>query len=451
MSQKVTRQGGRPATGSIVWADPETKTEPIGVRVTCADGKRRIVRFDPGTSAADAVALAPVISARARHAVDADAGETVDEYAGRWCEWRKGRGLACVDGDRARLACHVLPMIGAVSIADVSRDDLRRLVSALDTKASAGFYRTADGRRFSFSRKTAGNVWSIVRALFRDAASAKRVDLRVRDDNPADGVPGPDAGARKVKVYLWPSEFSALVACERVPLAWRRMFAITTYLYARAGEVNALRWEDVDLERGIVHVHASVDRTTGDRKTTKTGEARRLPIERELLPLLRTMHEESGGVGAVAPVRATDRKLSRQLRRCLTLAEISRADLFASDATRKQITFHDLRATGITWCAVRGDEPLKIKQRAGHRSFSTTEGYIREAENLREGFGEVFPPLPPSLLDGGQRKPRRVSASVSAFGSDLIAHAAKNKVVAVEAPGIEPGSARHPISLRSRA
>jgi len=29
--------GGRPATGSIVWADPETKTKPIGVRVTKAN------------------------------------------------------------------------------------------------------------------------------------------------------------------------------------------------------------------------------------------------------------------------------------------------------------------------------------------------------------------------------------------------------------------------------
>ena len=49
--------------------------------------------------------------------------------------------------------------------------------------------------------------------------------------------------------------------------------------------------------------------------------------------------------------------------------------------------------------AVRGDDPLRIiKQRAGHRSFSTTEGYIREAENLREGFGTPFPSLPPELL-----------------------------------------------------
>jgi hypothetical protein len=44
--------------------------------------------------------------------------------------------------------------------------------------------------------------------------------------------------------------------------------------------------------------------------------------------------------------------------------------------------------------AVRGDDPLKIKQRCGHAAFRTTEIYIREAESVREGFGEVFPALP---------------------------------------------------------
>jgi hypothetical protein len=77
---------------------------------------------------------------------------------------------------------------------------------------------------------------------------------------------------------------------------------------------------------------------------------------------------------------------------------VSRLELHTGSPTRKPMTWHDLRATGITWCAVRGDDPLKIKQRAGHATFSTTEGYIREAEAVREGFGEPFPALPASLL-----------------------------------------------------
>jgi hypothetical protein len=86
-----------------------------------------------------------------------------------------------------------------------------------------------------------------------------------------------------------------------------------------------------------------------------------------------------------------------RLRQHIELAGVKRAELFTSDAQRKHITFHDLRATGITWAAVRGDDPLRIKQRAGHLGFSTTEIYIREAENLHEGFGEVFPALPLEL------------------------------------------------------
>ena len=61
------------------------------------------------------------------------------------------------------------------------------------------------------------------------------------------------------------------------------------------------------------------------------------------------------------------------------------------------MTFHDLRATGLAWLALRGDDSLKIMQRAGHTDFVTTQGYIREAEAARDGFGNVFPPLPQSL------------------------------------------------------
>jgi hypothetical protein len=45
-----------------------------------------------------------------------------------------------------------------------------------------------------------------------------------------------------------------------------------------------------------------------------------------------------------------------------------------------------------------------IKRVLGHRRFETTEIYIRQADAVRGGFGEVFPPLPACLLgDGGRR------------------------------------------------
>jgi hypothetical protein len=44
--------------------------------------------------------------------------------------------------------------------------------------------------------------------------------------------------------------------------------------------------------------------------------------------------------------------------------------------------------------AARGDDPLRIMQRAGHADFETTKIYMREAENLAATFGDVFPVLP---------------------------------------------------------
>jgi hypothetical protein len=124
------------------------------------------------------------------------------------------------------------------------------------------------------------------------------------------------------------------------------------------------------------------------------------------------MQREAKGRGPVFRMPSIGSQ-SHKLRVYLTLAGVARADLFESDATRKAMTFHGLRATGITWCAVRGDDPLKITQRAGHADFTTTQIYLREAENLAAGFGTVVPPLPPDLL----AKPARArGVSASAFG-----------------------------------
>lgn len=65
----------------------------------------------------------------------------------------------------------------------------------------------------------------------------------------------------------------------------------------------------------------------------------------------------------------------------------------------KPLTWHDLRATTATWMAVRNDRPHTIQRVLGHTTYSTTEVYIRLADAVRDGFGEVFPPLPASLVN----------------------------------------------------
>jgi hypothetical protein len=185
------------------------------------------------------------------------------------------------------------------------------------------------------------------------------------------------------------------------------MIALAVYLYLRAGEVEALRWSDVDLDHGVINVNRGIDRLREKEKSTKGKLARRFAIEENLLPLLRAMKAKADPDARVIRM-VCGQSLARILRRYLTFAGVTRPELFVDDETRKPMTFHDLRATGITWMAIRGDDPLKIMRRAGHANFGTTQRYVREAEQLAGRFEAVFPPLPASLLgDGGHDDPSR--------------------------------------------
>lgn len=321
--------------------------------------------------------------------------ETVKEWCERWIEEREERGLASASHDRARMDMHVLPIIGSRPVGRITSREIERVVTHLDKRVRAG----------KMSWKTAVNVWGNVTKAFDDAAHSKDPTLRVRADNPAVGIRGPDRGVKKVKAFLFPNEAHALLACEAVPLAFRRAATLAIYLGLRAGELRALQWADIDLDHGTIHVHRGFDREANETKSTKGKAARRFTFEANLRPLLEAMHREAEGRGLVLDQRWFWSSAT-ELREHLRTAGVTRADLFETDETRKNVTFHDLRATTLTWMAIRGDDPLKIRARAGHSDLQTTEGYIRTAGEIEGAIGEVFGPLPPSLGFNGHGEAR---------------------------------------------
>jgi integrase len=395
-----TNKGGRPATGALAWRrNGKTGLTHWHVRVTMPDLSRPFAPLDPSIPESDlerakAAAVAASAFLRSSGLVRATVGETVTEYAKRWTAAREERGVASVRSDRYRLEHHVLPTVGALDVRIFTRDDVERVRDRLDR--AIALKESADGH---MSWKSAANVWTVVTTMCADMVNAKLRGLRVRDDNPARDVKPPERGARKAKQYLYPSEFLQFVSCPRVPLSWRRSVAIAVYTYARDGELRALRWDggDVDLEHNVLSITRAYSQSLKRVSQTKTGHTRRFALEPHVLPLLRVMRKEAGARGKVVNLVAQN-NLPRKFRVLLKRAGITRPELHKPSPTRKAMTFHDLRATGATWMAVRGDDPLKIKQRCGHTTFQTTEGYIREAEAIREGFGDVFPPLPGALL-----------------------------------------------------
>ena len=287
MTQKK-RGPGRPATGVIV----RKSGKPYGVRVTLADGTtRQTIPFNEPMSEERARALKPIVAKRARElgVVAAGTGETVTEWSERWLAYRLEKGLESVKHDRGRLTRHVLPVIGGFEMAAVGREQIELVVEHLDRRI-----RSAD-KKEHLEWKTASNVWVLVSKMFKDAVRSKRRDLRCRTTNPADGVEGPERGVRKAKQYLFPSEFLQLVNCQDIELQFRQLYAVAVYLFARAGELAALTWADVDMDHRVVHISKAVDRATGRVKSTKSGDTRRIPIEPNLVPLLEHLKETTKG------------------------------------------------------------------------------------------------------------------------------------------------------------
>ena len=325
---------------------------------------------------------------------DGDLTDVAATWFRSWVAYKAARGQTSSADKWSHYVHHIRPCLGSKHVRDWTAEDLRQLVGALDRRVMGG----------ELAWKTARNVWATTTKACDDARSSKDDSLRVRTDDPTDGVEGPDGGVERGKAYLYPSEVVRFLASPRVPMRWKRVVALAVYLLPRDGELRALRLADVDLEHGTIHVHHSWDRRARSDKSTKSKRGRRFSFEPTIAPLLQVIADEGNGEHVAS--LPSERDMSRGLRRWLAKAGVTRPELFTDTPTSRSIRFHDLRATGITWMAIRGDDPLKIMQRAGHTDFATTQRYVREAEAVRLGFGDVFPALPASMLAALAHEPQ---------------------------------------------
>jgi integrase len=171
----------------------------------------------------------------------------------------------------------------------------------------------------ALSWKSAANIWGTATKMC--SVKSKRDEIRCRDDNPSRDVAGPDRGAVKLKQYLYPSEFLAIVQCPDVPFRWRRALAVGAYLYVRDGELRALMCEDFDLEQVNFHVH----RQQGHRELTPTKgmKNRKPPLEPAVVPLIEALIAERRGKGPLFPDMPSERDMARGLRRYARKAGIT--------------------------------------------------------------------------------------------------------------------------------
>ena len=174
----------------------------------------------PCEARAKAIAMVARYAKRAKDggAVSADSRHTCEEFFDAWEASRDARGLRCMTRDRGRWRKWLSPHLGTRPIAEVTTRELEVLVASLDADVRAG----------KLAWKTAIHAWSLVTKMFDDAVRSKDLSLRMRSDNPAKLVRGPDRGPNRASAFLFPRDLSPLLACPTVPEWRRRIYAFAT-------------------------------------------------------------------------------------------------------------------------------------------------------------------------------------------------------------------------------
>jgi integrase len=143
---------------------------------------------------------------------------------------------------------HLLPALGDVSLKDITSERLQGFVAGM-----------------SVGPKTVHNIVAVLRSLWRTAKAWGYVA-----HDPFAGLVLPEVPKPQPRCFTL-EEVLRIIREAQEP--YKTFYWLAAETGMRAGELCALRWEDVELERGIVHVRQSAWREV--MQTPKTSAGRR--------------------------------------------------------------------------------------------------------------------------------------------------------------------------------
>ena len=151
----------------------------------------------------------------------------------------------------------ILPILGGKKLADVQRRDVQRLADEL---LGAGL-----------DPSTVRNALMPLRVIFRRAIEDGDLAL-----NPTSHLRLPAVRGRRERIAS-PEEAQRLLAA--LPDRDRAVWATALYAGLRRGELMALRWENVDLAKGVIRVELAYDEKSRVEVEPKSHAGRRtVPI-----------------------------------------------------------------------------------------------------------------------------------------------------------------------------
>lgn len=246
---------------------------------------------------------------------------------------------------------HLEPVIGTVPVGEIDEVLVRRLFARIEPQTPATLAR-------------------VKQVLSRIVGQAFREGLLAR--NPMHAVDVPSPKRRDIHV-LSPEEVESLAAA--IEPRFRAMVLLAAWGGLRIGELGALRPEDLDYERGVVHVRRALSEaagkvTVGEPKTKSSKRTVAVPafVMKEL-----AAHQLAYGT--------PDRIFTMPQGGWVTHQTFHRVWKAARERVESTARFHDLRHTAVALAIRQGAHPKAIQSRLGHASITMT----------MDVYGHLFP------------------------------------------------------------
>ena len=320
------------------------------------DGRRKILHADTRREVDELLTAAK--SARESGGLVMGKSPSMEAFLAQWLAEviRPNRSVWTWRGYRSAIDTHIVPAVGKVKVEKLTPQHVVKLMNRM--------------RDDGASPKTIANV----RVLLRSAlATAVRWNLAAR--NAAAVTDAPKAEQHEIKPFTKAEAkaFLAAVAGDRL----EALYTVALTMGLRQGEALGLRWDDVDLEAGMLHVREQLQRVDGtlQRVPLKTKRSRRvLTMPAPALGALRE-HRRRQLEERLAASRWTDtgyvfttsigtpleaRNVVRSFKAILTRAEL------------RDVRFHDLRHSAATLLLVQGVPSRVVMEILGHSQMSTT-------------------------------------------------------------------------------
>jgi integrase len=178
-----------------------------------------------------------------------------------------------------------------------------------------------------------------------------------------------------------------LDAIRPTPLYWPVLIALATGM--RRGEILALRWRNVDLDRGVIRVVESLEQTQAGlrAKAPKNEKTRAITLPGFAIDELRRRRREQMGDLFRVGVRLQSDTLVCTQPDARPIAPNILTNYFARVVRRLglPIHFHSLRHTHATQLLLTGVHPKVAQERLGHATVAMTlDVYSHVTERLRD-------------------------------------------------------------------